>query len=46
MHGFNRSTTPKLELRRFLDSEAISFLEFEAEMCGFFELIRKTGFTI
>lgn len=44
--GFNRSSTPRLELRRFLDSESVSELEFEAEMSGFFELIRKTGYAI
>lgn len=38
--GFNTPATPPLELRRFLDSEALSELEFEAECCGFKELVR------
>jgi peptidoglycan/xylan/chitin deacetylase (PgdA/CDA1 family) len=41
--GFNRKDTPHFELLRFLDSELISDLEFEAEMSGFFELIRSAG---
>ena len=44
--GFNRKGASKLELKRFLDSERISDLEFEAEMSGFFELIRRTGFSV
>ena len=44
--GFNRKDTPRFELLRFLDSELISDLEFEAEMSGFFELIRVTGYRI
>lgn len=39
--GFNYRDTPPLELRRFLDSEAVSDLEFEAEMTGFLELLRR-----
>ncbi len=39
--GFNTKETPRYELRRFLDSEAITNIEFEAEMSGFFELIRR-----
>ncbi len=44
--GFNQRKTPRMRLKRFLDSEAITLLEFEAEMCGFFELIRKSGYRI
>ena len=43
MRGFNYPETPRLELRRFLDSEAICDIEFEAELSGFFELIRRVG---
>lgn len=39
--GFNYPETPPLALRRFLDGEHISDLEFEAEMCGFKELLRR-----
>lgn len=39
--GLNYSTTPLLELRRFLDGENISEIEFEAELSGFLELCRK-----
>ena len=38
--GFNRSDAPLFELYRFMDAEEIGMLEFEAEMAGFFELIR------
>ena len=44
--GFIRTDTPRYELPRFLDSEAVSDLEFEAEMTGFLELIRRTGYSI
>jgi peptidoglycan/xylan/chitin deacetylase (PgdA/CDA1 family) len=44
--GFVRNGTLRYALSRFLDSEAISDLEFEAEMSGFFELIRRTGVRI
>ena len=44
--GFNERKTSPYELRRFLDSERISMLEFEAEMSGFFELIRRCGYSI
>jgi hypothetical protein len=40
--GFNNSSTSPYLLNRFLDSETVSLLEFEAELCGFFELIRRT----
>lgn len=39
--GFNYPETPPLALRRFLDGEHISDLEFEAEMCGYKELLRQ-----
>jgi peptidoglycan/xylan/chitin deacetylase (PgdA/CDA1 family) len=39
--GFNYPETPPLALRRFLDGEHISDLEFEAEMCGYKELLRR-----
>jgi peptidoglycan/xylan/chitin deacetylase (PgdA/CDA1 family) len=38
--GFNYPDTPPLALHRFLDGEHISDLEFEAEMCGYKELLR------
>lgn len=44
--GFTRAGDSPYELRRFLDSERVSELEFEAEMCGFFELIRRCGYAI
>jgi GAF domain-containing protein len=44
--GFNTRRTPKLELRRFLDSEHISPIEFEAEMSGLLELVRHCGYRI
>lgn len=44
--GFTRPGSSPYELRRFLDSERVSPLEFEAEMCGFFELIRRCGYPI
>lgn len=44
--GFTRPGSSPYELRRFLDSERVSPLEFEAEMCGFFELIRRCGYAI
>ena len=40
-HGFNYPETPHLELRRLLDSDAFSDIEFEAELCGFFEVFRR-----
>lgn len=39
--GFNYRDTPVLELRRFLDAETVTELEFEAEMSGFLELLRR-----
>lgn len=44
--GFNGPETPRLELTRFLDSETVSDLEFEAELSGFYELIRRLGVRI
>lgn len=44
--GFTRAGDSPYELRRFLDSERVSPLEFEAEMSGFFELIRRCGYAI
>jgi peptidoglycan/xylan/chitin deacetylase (PgdA/CDA1 family) len=44
--GFTRLGSSPYELGRFLDSERVSPLEFEAEMCGFFELIRRCGYPI
>jgi peptidoglycan/xylan/chitin deacetylase (PgdA/CDA1 family) len=38
--GFNYRATPRLALKRFLDGEHISDLEFEAEICGYKELFR------
>lgn len=44
--GFTRAGDSPYELRRFLDSERVSPIEFEAEMSGFFELIRRCGYAI
>jgi peptidoglycan/xylan/chitin deacetylase (PgdA/CDA1 family) len=44
--GFTRPGRSPYELSRFLDSEKVSALEFEAEMCGLFELIRRCGYAI
>lgn len=41
LSGFNYPDTERLELRRFLDGENITQLEFEAELSGFLELMRK-----
>ena len=38
--GLNHKDTNKYELRRFLDGENISQIEFEAEITGFSDLIR------
>lgn len=40
--GLNDTKTPPLALRRFLDAEDISRIEFEAELCGFADLLRGT----
>ena len=39
--GLNYSHTPPLLLNRFLDGNDVSWIEFEAEMSGFSELLRK-----
>lgn len=44
--GFTRAADSPYELRRFLDSERVSLIEFDAEMSGFFELIRRCGYSI
>jgi peptidoglycan/xylan/chitin deacetylase (PgdA/CDA1 family) len=41
LSGFNYANTEPLELRRFLDGENISQVEFEAEVSGFLELMRR-----
>jgi peptidoglycan/xylan/chitin deacetylase (PgdA/CDA1 family) len=41
LSGLNYPDTERLELRRFLDGENISQVEFEAEISGFLELMRK-----
>lgn len=38
--GFNGKMTDMLQLRRYLDSEAVSDISFEAEICGLRELAR------
>jgi peptidoglycan/xylan/chitin deacetylase (PgdA/CDA1 family) len=44
--GFNFEKTPRYGLKRFGDSESLSQIEFEAEVCGFTEVFRamKRGF--
>lgn len=39
--GLNTPDTPALALRRFLDGANVSQIEFEAELCGFAEFVRK-----
>jgi peptidoglycan/xylan/chitin deacetylase (PgdA/CDA1 family) len=39
--GLTTAESPPLGLRRFLDGENISQIEFEAELCGFLELMRN-----
>lgn len=39
--GLNDASTPRLALKRFLDGAEISELEFEAELHGFSELLRR-----
>jgi peptidoglycan/xylan/chitin deacetylase (PgdA/CDA1 family) len=41
LSGLNTARTPRYGLRRFLDSEDISFVEFKAELAGFSELLRR-----
>jgi peptidoglycan/xylan/chitin deacetylase (PgdA/CDA1 family) len=40
--GLNYKGASRYELKRFLDGERISQIEFEAEMCGYAELIRRS----
>lgn len=40
--GINDEATPLLGLRRFLDGEDLSMLNFEAELSGFKDLVRRT----
>lgn len=40
MPGFNAPDTPRLALRRFLDSEDLGQADFEAELTGFKSLLR------
>jgi len=39
--GVNDENTHPYKLKRFLDGENISQIEFEAEMCGFLEICRR-----
>lgn len=39
--GYNYRETPKYGLRRFGDSEGLSQIEFEAELCGFAQILRR-----
>lgn len=39
--GLNYGNTPRLALHRFLDGEDISQIEFESEMFGYSELLRR-----
>jgi len=39
--GLNDCRTPTLALRRFLDTEFVSAIEFEAELSGFMDLLRQ-----
>ncbi len=41
LSGFNYLNTERFALRRFLDGEHITQVEFEAELSGFLELMRK-----
>ena len=38
--GFNDKKTPRYGLKRFGDDEYLSHIEFEAELCGFAEMLR------
>lgn len=42
--GLNYHGDPPMGLKRFLDADDISRIEFEAEMCGFGELLRGLRF--
>jgi len=39
--GLNDATTPRFALRRFLDGQNVSQIEFEAEVSGFLDLARR-----
>ena len=39
--GLNYARTPALALKRFLDSEDVSQLEFDAEVAGYMEILRR-----
>lgn len=39
--GFNEARTPLYGLKRFLDAETVQPIEFEAEVSGFAELLRR-----
>ena len=39
--GINRRSQSPYELLRILDSEAMTTIEFEAEVCGFLDLLRR-----
>ena len=41
LRGLNYTETPVLALRRFLDGEHFMQIEFEAEMCGYTEILRR-----
>jgi hypothetical protein len=41
VQGTNSADTHPMELRRFLDSETISPVRFEAEVSGFLDLLRR-----
>jgi len=40
-HGFNTPQTHKYALKRFLDGENVSQIEFEAALCGVIEIARR-----
>lgn len=44
--GFNDAQTPVLGLRRFLDDENVTDIEFMAELFGFLELLRRVRWRI
>ncbi len=44
--GLNYPHTHRFALNRFLDSEAIHQIEFEAEMSGYLELMRKAKYSV
>jgi hypothetical protein len=39
--GFNYADAERFGLKRILDAQSVSALEFEGELCGFGELLRK-----